>query len=544
MSRLIVLSNRVKIPDSSPMAGGLAVALQDVLMGKSVVWMGWNSKIVDTLDDCSFACDSYKLSGSKHTALIDDDTQQADTTITYMTTALTTEQYQQFYCGFANNVLWPLMHEQTDLIQQAPEDYAGYQTVNALFARQLKKVLRPDDVIWVHDYHFLSLAYHCRQLGITNRIGLFLHIPFVSLACWKQLNKSPELIEHLAHYDVLGTQTQRDKTNCLAVLQYYLQDRFLEHNYLRASLMNASCRAHHAFNAPKSLAAQLMLRLDHCLQHRLTINAYPIGINVARIQNQVLDLSLKSAKHTQRKDSIKPASQQIIAVDRIDYSKGLPERFSAYSAFLQQYPMYQNQLKLLQVACPSRLDLPVYKQLHDDVRQVVNDINQQFSVNEDTLDAFMASKGESNTAKAHWEAITYSEKVLDHQTLMTAFWQSDVGWVNSLKDGMNLVAKEYVAAQNPDNPGVLVLSRYAGAAEQMQAAVIVDPHQPSSIMQGLKTALEMPLMERKRRYQILLKGLQQDNLHVWQQDFLDDLYDNKNYHTNSEYPDSIQMSDS
>lgn len=544
MSRLIVLSNRVKIPDSSPMAGGLAVALQDVLMGKSVVWMGWNSKIVDTLDDCSFACDSYKLSGSKHIALIDDDTQQADTTITYMTTALTTEQYQQFYCGFANNVLWPLMHEQTDLIQQAPEDYAGYQTVNALFARQLKKILRPDDVIWVHDYHFLSLAYHCRQLGITNRIGLFLHIPFVSLACWKQLDKSPELIEHLAHYDVLGTQTQRDKTNCLAVLQHYLQDRFLEHNYLRASLMNASCRAHHAFNAPKSLAAQLMLRLDDCLQHRLTINAYPIGINVARIQNQVLDLSLKSAKHAQRKDSIKPASQQIIAVDRIDYSKGLPERFSAYRAFLQQYPMYQNQLKLLQVACPSRLDLPVYKQLHDDVRQVVNDINQQFSVNEDTLDAFMANESESNTAKAHWEAITYSEKVLDHQTLMTAFWQSDVGWVNSLKDGMNLVAKEYVAAQNPDNPGVLVLSCYAGAAEQMQAAVIVDPHQPSSIMQGLKTALEMPLVERKRRYQILLKGLQQDNLHVWQQDFLDDLYDNKSYHTNSEYPDSIQMSDS
>lgn len=544
MSRLIVLSNRVKIPDSSPMAGGLAVALQDVLMGKSVVWMGWNSKIVDTLDDCSFACDSYKLSGSEHTALIDADTQQADTTITYMTTALTTEQYQQFYCGFANNVLWPLMHEQTDLISQAPEDYAGYQAVNALFAQQLKNILRPDDVIWVHDYHFLSVAYHCRQLGITNRIGLFLHIPFVSLACWKQLDKSPALIEHLAHYDVLGTQTQRDKTNCLAVLQHYLQDRFLEHNYLRASLMNASCRAHHAFNVPKSLAAQLMLRLDDCMQHRLTINAYPIGINVARIQNQVLDLSLKSAKHTQRKDSIKPASQQIIAVDRIDYSKGLPERFSAYRAFLQQYPMYQNQLKLLQVACPSRLDLPVYKQLHNDVRQVVNDINQQFSTNEDTLDAFTANKGESNIAKAHWEAITYSEKVLDHQTLMTAFWQSDVGWVNSLKDGMNLVAKEYVAAQNPDNPGVLVLSCYAGAAEQMQAAVIVDPHQPSSIMQGLKTALEMPLVERKRRYQILLKGLQQDNLHVWQQDFLDDLYDNKGYHTNSEYPDSIQMSDS
>lgn len=543
MSRLIVLSNRVKIPDSGPMAGGLAVALQDVLMGKSVVWMGWNSKIVDTIDDCGFDCDSYKLSGCEHTALIDADTQQADTTITYMTTALTTEQYQQFYCGFANNVLWPLMHEQTDLISQAPEDYAGYQTVNALFARQLKKILRPDDVIWVHDYHFLSVAYHCRQLGITNRIGLFLHIPFVSLACWQQLDKSPELIEHLAHYNVLGTQTQRDKASCLAALQYYLQDRFLEHNYLRESLINASCAAHHSFNAPKSLAAQLTLNLNFATQHCLTINAYPIGVNVARIQNQVLDLSLKS-KHTQRKDSIKPASQQIIAVDRIDYSKGLPERFSAYRTFLQQYPMYQNQLKLLQVACPSRLDLPVYKRLYDNVRQVVNDINQQFSLSQRESYNFKTDDYQSDDVIEPWEAITYSEKVLAHNTLMTTFWQSDVGWVNSLKDGMNLVAKEYIAAQNPDDPGVLVLSCYAGAAEQMQAAVIVDPHQPSSIIQGLKTALEMPLVERKRRYQMLLKGLQQDNLHVWQQDFLDDLYDNKSYHTNTEYPDSIQMSDS
>lgn len=171
MSRLIVLSNRVKMPDNNPMAGGLAIALQDVLNGKSVVWMGWNGRIIERYNDDY----TNEFSSIKQTALADADAPCANTFITYMTTALTTEQYQQFYCGFANNVLWPLLHERVDLISQAPEDYAGYQTVNHLFAKQLKKVIEPDDVIWVHDYHFLSVAYHCRQLGICNRIGFFPH---------------------------------------------------------------------------------------------------------------------------------------------------------------------------------------------------------------------------------------------------------------------------------------------------------------------------------------------------------------------------------
>ncbi|WP_201594272.1 alpha,alpha-trehalose-phosphate synthase (UDP-forming) [Psychrobacter vallis] len=544
MSRLVVLSNRVKLPDSGPMAGGLAVALEDVLMGNSVIWMGWNGDVIDTHDCC--ACATNKFDSSKQISLASAGELGASTTITYVTTALTSQQYAHFYCGFANNVLWPLLHEQPDLISQAPEDYAGYQAVNRLFARQLKKILQPDDVIWVHDYHFLSVAYYCRQLGIKNRIGFFLHIPFASLPYWQTLDKTPTLIEHLAHYDVLGTQTQQDKANCLAVVEHYLQSHFLKEPYLKESQITASYTEHGFFHTPKSVPTQLVLNLDWCNQHRLTINAYPIGVNVARIQNQVIDLSFQSAKNSQKKEAIKPATQQIIAVDRIDYSKGLLERFSAYHAFLQQYPMYQNQLQFLQIACPSRLDLPIYRRLYDDVTQAVNNINQQFSANEFKTGNIGGSDikgraGNINGSINHWNAITYSEEVLNHQALMTAFWQSDIGWVNSLKDGMNLVAKEYIAAQNPDNPGVLVLSCYAGAAEQMQAAVLIDPLQPSSVIQGLKTALEMPLSERKRRYQELLHGLQQNNLHVWQQDFLDDLYDDKRHQMNNEHLDVFQM---
>ena len=539
MSRLIVLSNRVKMPDNSPMAGGLAVALHDILIGNSNIWMGWNGSIVDSVVDTDGDWTSNEFCYNKQTALVGSDLQMPNTTITYITTALTTQQYQHFYCGFANNVLWPLLHERTDLISQTPQDYAGYQAVNRLFARQLKRIIQPDDVIWVHDYHFLSVAYYCRQLGMDNRIGFFLHIPFASLIWWQQLDKSPELIKHLAHYDVLGTQTQQDKDNCIAVLQHYLKDPLIKASYMKRDF----------YKSNSSYGMQLTFNLDFCALHRLTINSYPIGVDIAAIQQQVINLPSQSAANTQKKNTIKSAAQQIIAVDRIDYSKGLLERFSAYHYFLQQYPMYRDQLKLLQIACPSRLDLPVYQRLYDAVRQAVDTVNQQFSPRDyrkDALksDAFKANECNTDNFIANWQAITYSEKVLSHETLMTAFWHSDIGWVNSLKDGMNLVAKEYIAAQNPENPGVLLLSLYAGAAEQMQAAVIIDPCQPKSIVKGLNTALTMPLAERKARYQTLMQGLKQHDLNAWQQDFLDDLYSGEKGHETSDDSSSVQVSDS
>lgn len=566
MSRLIVLSNRVKMPDNGPTAGGLAVALDDVLVGNSVIWMGWNGEITDTYN--SYYDNTFSI--SKQTTVADP--QVASTKITYMTTALTTKQYQYFYCGFANSVLWLLLHEQPDLISQAADDYAGYQAVNRLFARQLKKIIEPDDVIWVHDYHFLSVAYYCRQLGMTNRIGFFLHIPFAPLAYWQQLKQSRELIKHLAHYDVIGTQTQQDKAKCLAVFGHYLKDDFSTYSPIEASYTKQNFA-----KLGRSTSAQLMLNLDLSTSHCLTINAYPIGVNVAKIQQQVSHLSSQSAKPNQNKNAVKSAAQRIIAVDRIDYSKGLLERFSAYRDFLQQYPAYQNKLKLLQIACPSRLDLLVYQRLYDKVRQVVDDVNQQFlpsdcshkcsndcqndvfkithsisnKIKTDNLQTgnFQTSDFQTNNLINHWQAVTYSETVLSHERLMRAFYRSDIGWVNSLKDGMNLVAKEYIAAQNPDNPGVLLLSSYAGAAEQMQAAVIIDPYYPKSIIEGLKIALTMPLGERETRYHTLLQGLQQDNLHAWQRSFLDDLYiddpyGSKKRQTNSGPLGAAQTSDS
>lgn len=540
MSRLIALSNRVKLPDNGPMAGGLAVALNDVLKGRSVIWMGWNSEIDDADNNDNNKADNNEANAfsqqQRTVQSSDTDTQKTSSTITYVTTALTPRQYQHYYCGFANSVLWFLLHERSDLISQAPDDYAGFQEVNQIFARQLKAIAKPEDVIWVHDYHFLSVAYHCRQLGMKNRIGLFLHIPFAPLKFWQALSQSPELVYHFAHYDVLGTQTEQDKANCLSVCQHYLKEYLLDNSSIAFNTNKqhyANKRHFTELNQyQQSNSTQLMLNLDldkaaHNV-HSLTIKDYPIGVNVARIQQQVSGLSspLRAGKQAQ-KDAIKPAAQQIIAVDRIDYSKGLLERFLAYRSFLQQNPQYQNQLNFLQIACPSRLDLPLYQQLYDEVKQVVADINKQFLPEKRTHhcpDDLKDDTCRCDDFINDWQAITYSENVLGHEKLMTAFYHSDIGWINSLKDGMNLVAKEYIAAQNPDNPGVLLLSRYTGAAAQMQAAVIIDPHQPTSIVQGLKTALTMPLAERQERYQTLLQGLQNYDIHTWQQHFLEDLY--------------------
>lgn len=547
MSRLIVLSNRVKMPDHNPMAGGLAIALHDLLKANSGIWMGWNGDIINDDHDAADDYDHSQPSFLTQTESGSSGNLASNNTLTYMTTGLSAQQYQHFYCGFANNVLWPLLHERADLICQGPQDYSGYQAVNRRFAQQLKKISQPDDVIWVHDYHFLSVAYHCRQLGMRNRIGFFLHIPFAKLAYWQTLEQSAQLIHHLAHYDVLGTQTQQDKANCIAVMQHYLKNSLVENSSVETPCTNALCSQPLA--APSGMPASISLTVkinltptvvtDFTAEHSLTINAYPIGVNVARIQQQVSHLSGQSLIARQKNCPIKSAAQQIIAVDRIDYSKGLLARFSAYQSFLQQYPDYQNQLQLLQIACPSRLDLPIYQQLYDKVRQAVAHVNQHFmssnprpttlpTTGTQTINLaaqpIMSDECHSDHDIKDWQAVIYSESVLGHDALMSAFWHSDVGWVNSLKDGMNLVAKEYIAAQNPDNPGVLLLSRYAGAAEQMQAAIIIDPLDPKDMIQGLKTALTMTLAERKSRYHTLFQGLQQYDLQAWQQDFLKDLY--------------------
>lgn len=430
MSRLIVLSNRVKLPNDQQ-AGGLAVAMSRALQQRGGMWLGWNGKVVAT-PSAEF-------------------THQTQGQVTYVTTVLSQNQYQHFYCGFANNVLWAFLHDRADLIEENTSDFAIYQQTNAQFAKQLQQLAEPNDVIWVHDYHFLSVAHYCRQLGMRNRIGFFSHIPFASSERWQRCPFAKILLENLTDYDVIGVQTQADKHHCQAVLAPFLTDK-----------------------TPK-------------------IDSYPIGVDVATIQQQTQYLTAKQSEII-----------NIIAVDRIDYTKGIVRRLQAFAEFLRQYPEYQGKIQLQQIACPSRMDVPIYQEWYQAVQAEVASVQQEFGT-------------------AGWQPLNYSEAVVAHDELMQVFFNSRICWVNSLKDGMNLVAKEYICAQNPANAGVLMLSKYAGASEQMREAIIIDPYDKQNLVESLLTAVTLPHEERQQRYQALIQGLKQDNLMNWQQQFLQDL---------------------
>lgn len=461
MSKLIVLSNRVSLPNpDKPAAGGLAVALQDALDETGGIWLGWNGEQIADTQQPEFSLIEYQG-------------------VEYLTCPLSHQQYAQYYCGFANNTLWPAMHERADLIYYDTEEYQTYQQVNRLFAEKLHEIAQPEDVIWVHDYHFFSVARYCRELGMTNKIGFFLHIPFAHLSIWRQVPTAARLIQDLCQYDVVGLQTEHDQNLCMQACTTLLQAQ----------------------------------KIQQCLlsyQQRITtIKCYPIGVNPAHIQKvaqQYAEQPQPVFDFSALKDQ-----QTIIGVDRIDYSKGLLERFNALAEFLAAYPTYHRQVTDLQIACPCRMDIAAYQHLFAELKNSVEQINEKF-------------------AQDGWLPIHCSHEVVAHQALMGIYRQSDICWISSLRDGMNLVAKEYIAAQDPADPGVLILSQYTGAAEQMPEAIIVDPQDSKAMVNALKTALDMPKAERIRRYQQLMAGLKAFDINDWRNAFLSDLRQNNELH--------------
>ncbi|TCB50748.1 trehalose-6-phosphate synthase [Acinetobacter sp. ANC 4779] len=454
MSKLIVLSNRVSLPNpDKSTAGGLAVALQDALSDIGGIWLGWNGEKIENHQQPSFSLAAYKG-------------------VEYITCPLTEEQYSGYYCGFANSTLWPAMHNREDLIEYKSEEFKTYQQVNRLFAQQLSKIAHPDDIIWVHDYHFLSVARYCRELGMRNRIGFFLHIPFADLKIWSLLPTAQNLIQDLCHYDVIGLQTEHDQKQCMDVCHHFLASQVIHPNVL-------------SYN-----------------YRQITIQCYPIGINPELIQK--VAQQKKGNPHPVFDFKDLKDQKTIISVDRIDYSKGLIERFNAFEDFLKNNPEYHKNITDLQIACPCRMEIPAYKNLYELMDSKVDSINHEF-------------------AQDNWQPINCTYETVEHDALMKIYRQSDICWVNSLRDGMNLVAKEFVAAQNPNNPGVLILSKYTGAAEQMSEAIIVDPDSCGDMVKGLKTALTMPKSERLERHKHLMQGLKRFDITDWRNAFLKDL---------------------
>ncbi|SDD55929.1 alpha,alpha-trehalose-phosphate synthase (UDP-forming) [Paraburkholderia lycopersici] len=457
MSRLIIVSNRVApISEGGPAAGGLAVGVYDALKETGGMWFGWSGEVL--------------TAGQPQIAL------EERGPVTFATIGLLRRDYDQYYRGFSNATLWPAFHYRADLVQYDRHEYEGYSRVNAWLAQQLVPLLREDDVIWVHDYHLIPFAQALRASGVKNRIGFFLHIPFPASQVLLAVPPHRELVQALCSFDLLGFQTKPD---------------------LRAFCDYIANEA----GGTTTTRPDGLTRIE-AFGQTLCAGDYPIGVYPDEIAE--LARAGERGKPVRTLKATLHGRKVIMSVDRLDYSKGLVERFRAFERLLDQAPAQRNKVSFVQIAPPTRADLHAYQDIRLRLEAESGRINGRY-------------------AELDWTPIWYIHRQYERAVLAALFRASHVGYVTPLRDGMNLVAKEYVSAQDPENPGVLVLSRFAGAAQELSGALIVNPLDIDGMADALNAALSMPLAERLARYADMMAQLRENNVSVWRDRFMRDL---------------------
>ena len=379
---------------------------------------------------------------------------------------LTEAEHEEFYLGYANSVLWPLCHHRTDLIAIDRRYAEGYIGVNARVARMLAQIVEPEDTIWVHDYHFLPIALELRRLGIEARIGLFLHIPFPTLPDMEALPEREEFYHWLAAFDLVGLQTEADVARCLE-------------SYRSRTSEETSAEGGVTFGD----------RVFH-------VRSFPIGIDGKTFT------ALAEKPLTHDPVHIRADARLILGVDRLDYSKGIPHRFRGFAKWLENRGPTSPRGTLIQITPPSRETVPAYQAIARELEALVGSINGRYG-------------------ELDWTPIRLIERGVPRETLAPLYRLADIALVTPLADGMNLVAKEFVAAQNPENPGVLILSRSAGTAEQMTEALLVNPHDAEEVGDAIERAFMMPREERQARHKALLKVVHDTDIFDWGTNFLD-----------------------
>jgi trehalose 6-phosphate synthase len=393
--------------------------------------------------------------------------------ISYAVMDLSRRDIDEYYHGFSNRVLWPICHYRLDLAELSRRDVAGYFRVNEMFARRLVKLLEPDDTVWIHDYHLIPLAGFLRQFGCTNRIGFFLHIPWPPHEMATALPSFERILRDFAAYDLIGMQTPNDVDNFLGCMA---------HAKVATTSGNGMCEAN---------------------GRSFRVSALPISIDTVGFGHEA-QLADRNAIVRRTRASLE-GRQLVIGVDRLDYSKGIRQRIDAFSTFIERSPeAAKARITMLQITPKSRSDIPEYVDMQREVAEHVGQINGKLG-------------------DVDWTPIRYSNKTLSRSALAGLYRFARVGLVTPLRDGMNLVAKEYVAAQSPDDPGVLILSRFAGAAYELKSALIVNPYDVESTATAISRAFEMSLDERRSRWSEMMEILRINTIDAWVQKFLQQL---------------------
>jgi trehalose 6-phosphate synthase len=448
MSRIVVVSNRVPVPSGNAgQAGGLAVALLGLMERRGGLWFGWSGAVASERG----ASPSLTRRGA----------------VGYATLDLTEAEHRGYYAGYSNGVLWPMLHSLPHLMTFRRQDLETYRRVNRRFADALTPMLRAEDRIWVHDYHLLSLPAALRARGVGNPTGFFLHVPFPAPEAAAVAPGIRGLLQEVMACDLLGFQTAADRDNFAAAA-----------TGLAGATREAADRLRHG-------------------NRQVRLGVFPAEISAqafaataaARAEDEPARLLRRSLN----------GQPLLLGVDRLDPTKGLPDRLEAYRRLLAKRPPRTS--VFLQIAAPSREDVQVYRDLRQEMDTSAGAIN-------------------SEHGEPDWLPLRMLARAQARDTVAGFMRVARVGVVTPLRDGMNLVAKEYVAAQDPRDPGVLVLSRFAGAAAQLDSALLVNPHDAEGVAEALHAALEMPLAERQARWRAAWDAICDASPEGWGEDFL------------------------
>lgn len=451
----ILVSNRVAEPSrTGAVSGGLAAVLLSAVKTSGATWIGASGKFAPA-EDVRVPTHSKRLGAG-----------------TLTTVDLPVTDYRRFYNGMANAALWPILHYRADLLRYEPEFVASYRAINRTMANVVADRARSDSVVWVHDYHYFMLGEFLRQRGFAGPIGFFLHTPFPTKSVLICLPEHRTVLKALSAYDLIGFQTDEDLL------------RFRDYATTKLSA---------------TMVGQTELQFD---ERRVRLGVFPVGINVDFFADAAR-ANINGGKINRIKRGLHHG-KMVIGVDRLDYSKGLPQRFAAYERFLTIYPDERKRVSFLQITPPTRSAVDSYRRVRAELASHAGEISARYG-------------------DVDWMVLRYINESFPPDQLAALYRVSKVGCVTPLRDGMNLVAKEYVASQDPEDPGVLVLSKFAGAAKELNAALVVNPYDIGELAQAVYRALYMERAERIERWNAMVKTLRGGNINRWYEGFLDSL---------------------
>ncbi len=465
MNKTIIVSNRLPLQISieddklnvTPSVGGLATGMKSVHAEGNGVWVGWSGITNEDLNDDLKSKVNAKVKDAKCRAV-----------------GLTEADVEDFYLGFSNRTLWPLFHYFLEYTEFEKSQWEAYKRVNEKFAQVVLETIEEGDTVWVHDYQLLLLPQLIKEARPDVTVGFFLHIPFPSYEIFRTFPWREELLTGMLGADLIGFHTYDYERHFLSSVKRILR---LDVNFNEITYHDRIIK----------------------------VDSFPMGIDYDKFYNAALahnDPKTKKSELQKRLDThLNVADDQkfILSIDRLDYTKGIPNRLRAFEHFLNTYPQYKEKVRLVMLAVPSRSNVPQYKKLKSETDELVGRINGEFST-------------------VSWTPIWYFYRSMPFENLIDLYTSSDVALITPVRDGMNLVAKEYVATRTKQD-GVLILSEMAGAAKEMNEAILINPNSFEDFGKAIYKALTMPLEEQQNRMKILQKRLKRYDVEKWAGEF-------------------------